>query len=157
VRGRRGRPSSRGSLRRRRRSPGPKLLLQALALEGLRPGHRSYRWLGTVLRASSLDRSTPTFCKFKDKKQRFLERVSRSAVVLPNVLLLHKAKDEQVLTPVSSTQGKVPACEQQSEARLRAHPSCYALRQGNHISTGAWHRAWWDRPPLHAVRSSQCF
>lgn len=48
---------------------GPELLRK-----GCCPGSCSYRWVGTVLKASSLDLFTPTFCKFKDKNKMLKQR-----------------------------------------------------------------------------------
>lgn len=56
--------------------------------------------MGTVLKASSLDRSTPTFCKLKTKKT--LKQGPCGQLQFHLTQLLHKAKGERVLMLISS-------------------------------------------------------
>lgn len=92
--------------------------------KGCRPGSCSYRWVGTVLKASSLDRFTPTFCKFKDeKKLNFKAKVSRAAAVFAQhaAVTWHKKWvncNAYFLKMLCKTQGKVPTPEQESEPGL---------------------------------------
>lgn len=138
--------------------------------KGCRPGNCSYRWVGTVLKASSLDRFTPTFCKFKDeKKLNFKAKVSRAAAVFAQhaAVTWHKKWvnfNAYFLKMLCKTQGKVPAPEQDQawtsswcQELYRAPELLDLCCQWKASLRPVSHQVWWDSQSLYTICRSQCY